>query len=145
MSQTRIRTNRLAARKAGNLRLKLLVIFLAPIALSCLYIWQRVTVITLSAQNKELRVQISQEHKNLDYVQIEITRLSSVDRIHQAAIDMGFVHPPFDSIGRIRESAETAGTKKTEVKENVWAKLKALQRSLLSGDKAFAKEVKHDR
>jgi cell division protein FtsL len=131
-------------KKTKGSKLKLLVIFLAPILLSSLYIWQRVTVITLSAQTKELKVKIKQQQNALNYMQIEVTKLSSIDRIEKVVAEIGFIRPPIDSIRWIQESAESTYIDTFSSRENVWAKLKTLQRNLFFGDKAEAKEIKHD-
>ena len=126
------------------MKIKFLLIFLVPILLSSLYIWQRVTVITLSAQTKELKVKIKHQEKTLNYMQIEVTKLSSIDRIEKTVEGMGFVRPPIDSIGWIQESPDSTYLDTLSMRENVWAKLKTLQKNLFSSDQAEAKEIKHD-
>lgn len=145
MSRNKIRATRFNGKGSKSFRLKFLLIFLTPILLSSLYIWQRVTVITLSAQTKELKVRIKQQERTLNYMQIEETKLSSIDRIQKTVEDMGFVQPPVNSIGLIQESFDSTSIKKLEEKENVWAKLRALKKNLLFGDKVEAKEIKHER
>lgn len=145
MKRNKIKLNRLTAGRSKNLRYKLFLLFLTPILISSLYIWQRVTVITLSSQNKQLRVEIKQRQRVLDYLQIEVARLNSIDRIEKTIGSLGFVQPPFDSVGVILEYAEAPSVDTLGEKENIWAKLKALQKNLLSGDKVEAKEIKHER
>jgi len=145
LSRNKIRATRFNGKGSKSFRLKFLLIFLTPILLSSLYIWQRVTVITLSAQTKELKVRIKQQERTLNYMQIEETKLSSIDRIQKTVEDMGFVQPPVNSIGLIQESFDSTSIKKLEEKENVWAKLRALKKNLLFGDKVEAKEIKHER
>jgi cell division protein FtsL len=142
--QDEMKTTRFVPQKTKSLKLKLVLIFLLPILLSSLYIWQRVTVITLSTQIKELKVKIKQQQKTLNYMQIEVTKLSSIDRIEKTAQGMGFVRPPIDSIGLIQESADSTYIREHDLRENVWAKLKTLKKNLFSSDKAEAKEIKHD-
>jgi cell division protein FtsL len=137
-------SKKLTAGRLKSLKYKLFLLFLTPILLASLYIWQRVTVITLSSQNKELRVEIKQRQKVLDYLQVEVTRLNSIDRIEKTIGSLGFVQPPLDSVGVILEYAEAASVDTSGEKENIWAKLKTLQKNLLSGDKVEAKEIKHD-
>jgi cell division protein FtsL len=145
LGRNKIRATRFDRKGSKSFRLKFLLIFLTPILLSSLYIWQRVTVITLSAQTKELRVKIKQQEKTLNYMQIEETKLSSIDRIQKKVEDMGFVQPPMNSIALIQESFDSTSIKKLEAKENVWAKLRSLKKNLLFGDKVEAKEIKHER
>jgi cell division protein FtsL len=136
--------NRNATRRSKTLKLKLLLIFLAPVLLASLYIWQRVTVITLSSQTKQLLVEIKQRQKALDYLQIEVAKLSSIDRLEKTIADLGFVRPLFDSIGIIQESVEPSRGDTLGEKENVWVRLKSLQKNLFGGDKVEAKEIKHE-
>jgi cell division protein FtsL len=145
LKRNKIKFNRLTVGRSKNLKYKLFLLFLAPILISSLYIWQRVTVITLSSQNKELRVEIKQRQRVLDYLQVEVARLSSIDRIEKTIGSLGFVQPPFDSVGVILEYAEAPAFDTLGEKENIWAKLKALQKNLLSGDQVEAKEIKHER
>jgi cell division protein FtsL len=145
LKRNKIKFNRLTAGRSNNLKYKLFLLFLTPILISSLYIWQRVTVITLSSQNKELRVEIKQRQRVLDYLQVEVARLNSIDRIEKTIGSLGFVQPPFDSVGVILEYAETPAVDTLGEKENIWAKLKALQKNLLSSDKVEAKEIKHER
>ena len=145
MSRNKIRATRFDGKGSKSFRLKLILIFLAPILLSSLYIWQRVTVITLSAQTKELRVKIKQQEKTLTYLQIEATKLSSMDRIQKTVEDMGFVQPSVNSIGLIQESSDSTYLKQFDLKENIWVKLRNLKKNLLFGDKVEAKEIKHER
>ncbi len=144
MNRNTAKLNRFAVGSSKSLKFKLLLIFLAPVLLASLYIWQRVTVITLSAQTKQLRVEIKQRQKTLDYMQIELAKLSSIDRIERTTADMGFVQPPFDSIGIIQEVAESAYVDTLGEKENIWVKMKSLQKNLFSGGKVEAKEIKHE-
>ena len=136
--------NRSAARGSKTLKLKIILIFLAPVLLASLYIWQRVTVITLSSQTKQLRVEIKQRQKALDYLEIEVAKLSSIDRLEKTIADLGFVRPFFDSIGIIQESVESGPGDTLVRKENIWVKLKSLQNNLFWGDKVEAKEIKHE-
>ncbi|MCK4403555.1 MAG: septum formation initiator family protein [candidate division Zixibacteria bacterium] len=139
-----MKRNRFVVKRKKRLRLKFLLIFLVLIFLSCLYIWQRVTVITLSANTNELRLEIRQKQKTRKYLQIEVTKLSSVQRIEEMGKKMGFVYPGPDQMGLIRESSDSTYLETPGFAKNIWAKLKALQKDLLSGDEAIAKEIKHE-
>jgi cell division protein FtsL len=136
--------NRSVASRSKTYKFKLLLIFLTPVLLASLYIWQRVTVITLSSQTKQLRVEIKQRQKALDYLEIEVAKLSSIDRLEKTIADLGFVRPLFDSIGIIQESVESGPGDTLGRKENIWVKLKSLQKNLFWGDKVEAKEIKHE-
>ena len=143
MKRNKIRLNRLSGR-SKSLKYKLFLLFLTPMLLSSLYIWQRVTVITLSSHNKELRVEIKQRQRVLDYLQVEVARLNSIDRLEKTTGSLGFVQPSFDSVGVIVEYAENPAVDTAEEEVNIWAKLKTLQKNLLSGDKLEAKEIKYE-
>lgn len=133
-----------STKRPTGLKLRLLLIFLLPILLSSLYIWQRVTVITLSAQTKELKVRIKQHQKALNYMQIEVTKLSSIDRMEKTFAGLGFIRPPIDSIGWIQETPESTYIDTLGKSENVWAKSKSLQKNIFPSDQAEAKEIKHE-
>jgi len=144
LSRAKTKINRFAVKSRKSLRLKILLISLTLIFLSCVYIWQRVTVITLSTRTKELRLEIKQKQKSRKYLQIEVTKLSSIQTIEQKGRKMGFVYPSLNQIGLIRESSDSTYLEMPGFTENIWAKLKALQKDLLSGDEAIAKEIKHE-
>lgn len=144
LSRAKIKRNRFVVKSKKSLRLKFLLIFLTLIFLSCVYIWQRVAVITLSARTKELRLEIKQKQKTRKYLQIEVTELSSIQRIEEMGKKMGFVYPSLDQIGLIREWCDSTYLEKPNFTKNIWAKLKALQKDLLSGDEAIAKEIKNE-
>lgn len=78
-------------------------------------------------------------------MQIEVAKLSSIDRIENIGEETGFARPHLDSIGFIQESPDSTYLDTLGLKENVWAKLKTLKLNLLFGDQAEAKEIKHDR
>lgn len=145
MNKVKIKADRFGVERKKSSKLKLILIFLTPILLSSLYIWQRVTIITLSAQTKELRSEIKQHERTLNYMQIEVAKLSSIDRIENIGEETGFARPHLDSIGFIQESPDSTYLDTLGLKENVWAKLKTLKLNLLFGDQAEAKEIKHDR
>lgn len=109
-----------------------------------MYIWQRVTIITLSTHTKELRLEIRQKQKTRKYLQIEVAELSSIQRIEEIGKQMGLVYPSPDQIGLIRESSDSTYLETPGFAKNIWAKLKALQKNLLSGDEAIAKEIKNE-
>jgi len=144
LGTNRIKRNRPAAKRKKSLKLKFRLIFLVLILLSCVYIWQRVTVITLSARTKELKVEINQKQKACKYLQIEVTKLSSVKRIEKIGKNMGLAYPNLDQMGLICESSDSTNRKTPGLVKSIWAKLKAFQEDLLSGDEAIAKEIKHE-
>jgi cell division protein FtsL len=125
-------------------RPKFLLIVMALILLSCVYIWQRVITITLSARTKELRLEISEKQETLKYLQIEVTRLSSVPRIEERGKEMGLVYPQLDQIGFLRESSDSTYLETSGSPGNFWTKLRKLQREILSPDEALAKEPEHE-
>jgi len=127
-----------------SFKLNSLLVFLTLISLSCVYIWQRVTIITLCAHTKELRLEIQQKQKIRKYLQIEVTQFSSIQRIEKMGKKLGLVYPHLDQIGLIRESSDSTYLETPGFTKNIWAKLKAVQEDLLSGDEAIAKEIKHE-
>jgi cell division protein FtsL len=145
LSRGKSTRGRFTARRKRSFRLKLLAVFLTLILLSCLYIWQRVTVITLSAGNKELKLEIKQKHKTRKYLQIEVARLSSVGRVEKLGKKMGFAYPSPGQTGLIRESSDSTYLEMPGLAKNIWTKLKTFQKDLLSvRDEAFAKEMSRE-
>lgn len=121
-----------------------LFILLAVILVACLYIWQRVTVVALAGRTKELKVEIDGKQEALKYLQIEVTHLGSIQRIEERGKKMGLVYPSLDRIEWIRESSDSVYLEKRRLAGSIWAKLTALQRKLLPGEEAVAKEVRHE-
>jgi cell division protein FtsL len=114
------------------------------IFLAIIYIWQRVTVLTLANNIKELKVQIGNQQKEYKYIQVEVASLSSVERIERLAKEMGFVYPSYEQIGRLPEAPDSVISEKKSFLRNMWTKLEKVKKNILSPDKAEAKEVKHD-
>ncbi|MGB7063284.1 MAG: hypothetical protein WBF13_13145 [Candidatus Zixiibacteriota bacterium] len=135
---------RLTAKRKRRSRLRLLFIVLALIFLSCVYIWQRVTVITLSAQAKELRLETKRMQEIHKYLEVEVANLSSIPRIEKKGMQMGLAYPGLDQIGLIRELPDSTYLETQGFAKNVWARLRALRKTLLPGDEALAKEIKNE-
>ncbi len=135
---------RLTAKRKRRSRLRLLFIVLTLIFLSCVYIWQRVTVITLSAQAKELRLETKRMQEIRKYLEVEVTNLSSIPRIEKKGMQMGLAYPGLDQIGLIRELPDSTYLETQGFAKNVWARLRALRKTLLPGDEALAKEIENE-
>jgi cell division protein FtsL len=135
---------RLTAKKKRRSRLRLFLIVLTLIFLSCVYIWQRVTVITLSAQAKELRLETKRMQEIRKYLEVEVTNLSSIPRIEKKGMQMGLAYPGLDQIGLIRELPDSTYLETQGFAKNVWARLRALRKTLLPGDEALAKEIENE-
>ena len=136
--------NHLAAKRKRRSRLRLFLIVLTLILLSCVYIWQRVTVITLSARAKELRLETKRMQEVRKYLEVEVANLSSIPRIEAKGVQMGLAYPDLDQIGLIRELSDSTYLETPGFAKNVWAGLRALQKSLLPGDEAVAKEIENE-
>ena len=135
---------RLTAKRERRSRLRLFLIVLTLILLSCVYIWQRVTVITLSAQAKELRLETKRMQEIRKYLEIEVANLSSIPRIEKKGMQMGLAYPGLDQIGLIRELPDSTYLETQGFAKNVWARLRALRKTLLPGDEALAKEIENE-
>ncbi len=145
MSRVKIKRCRFPSKGKKARRIRLFFILLGFVVLSCVYIWQRVTVITLSAHTKKLRLQIEQKQKSFKYLQVEVAKLSSVERIEKIGKRMGFVYPDLHQIGLIRESSDsTYLEEKPGFPKNIWAKLKTIQKGILRGEEAVAKEIEQE-
>jgi len=135
---------RLTAKRKRRSKLRLLFIVLTLIFLSCVYIWQRVTVITLSAQAKELRLETKRMQEVRKYLEVEVANLSSIPRIETKGVQMGLAYPDLDQIGLIRELSDSTYLETQGFAKNVWARLRALRKTLLPGDEALAKEIENE-
>ncbi|UCB53392.1 MAG: hypothetical protein JSV10_04765 [Candidatus Zixiibacteriota bacterium] len=144
MRRRKPRGSRLTAKRKRRFRLRLVLVALALILLSCVYIWQRVTVITLSAQAKELRLETKRMQEIRKYLEVEVADLSSVPRIEEKGLQMGLTYPDLDQIGLIRELPDSTFLETRGFAKNVWARLRALQKSFLPGDEAVAKEIENE-
>lgn len=136
--------SRLTAKRKRRSRVRFLLIVLTLIFLSCVYIWQRVTVITLSSRAKELRLETKRMQEIHKYLEIEVANLSSIPRIENKGMQMGLVYPRLDQIGLIRELPDSTYLETRGFAKNVWARLRALRKSLLPGDEALAKEIENE-
>lgn len=135
---------RLTAKRKRRSRLCLLFIVLTLIFLSCVYIWQRVTVITLSAQAKELRLETKRMQEIRKYLEVKVANLSSIPRIEKKGMQMGLIYPSLDQIGLIRELPDSTYLETPGFAKNVWARLRALRKTLLPGDEALAREIENE-
>ena len=135
---------RLTAKRKRRSRLRLLFIVLTLIFLSCVYIWQRVTVITLSAQAKELRLETKRMQEIRKYLEVKVANLSSIPRIEKKGMQMGLIYPSLDQIGLIRELPDSTYLETPGFAKNVWARLRALRKTLLPGDEALAREIENE-
>lgn len=126
MKKRRIRKSHLALKKEKNFRLKVFMVLLMLIFLSIVYIWQRVTVLTLANEIKRLNVQIVNQQKEHKYIQVEVASLGSVKRIEGLARAMGFVYPSLEQIEVLSEVPNSAGLKRHGWMGNVWTKLKGI-------------------
>lgn len=132
------------ARRKKSFNTGRFLFFFALILLSCLYIWQRVTVVSLAKNTKELKLAIKSKQETLKYLQIEVTELNSIERLQEKAEMLGLVYPPLDQIEWIREDSDSVYLERNRPQEGLWAKLTALQRNLFSGDGAIAGEIEHE-
>ena len=126
MKKGKIKRSHLHLKKEKNLRLKFSVILMVLILLSIIYIWQRVTVLTLANEIKSLNVQIGNQQKEYKYLQVEVASLSSVERIERLAKEMGFIYPSLEQIGLLPEAPDSAIFKREGLIKNIWAMLKRI-------------------
>jgi cell division protein FtsL len=137
----RSKRGRLAVKKKRGIKLRLLACFLTLLFLSCLYIWQRVTVISISSRTKELKLEIKEKQRSCKYLQIELTQLASLVRMEKLSKQMGFIYPGPNQKGVLCESSDSTYLEPVRLAKNLWARLKTIQKGLLLiGDEAQAKE-----
>ena len=135
---------RRGAKRKRPFRFRFLLVALMLILLSCVYIWQRVTMITLSTRAKELRLETTRMQETRKYLEVEVADLSSVSRIEEKGMQMGLTYPHLDQIGLIRELPDSTFLERRGFAKNVWAKLTTLRENFLSGDQAEAREIENE-
>jgi cell division protein FtsL len=133
-----------AAKRKRSIRLRLLLAALILILLSCVYVWQRVTIITLSTRAKELRLEANKMQETRKYLEVEVADLGTVSRIEEKGLQMGLTYPRLDQIGLIRELPDSTFLERPGFARNVWAKLTTLRESFLPGEEAVAREIESE-
>jgi cell division protein FtsL len=119
------------------------LILLLLIGFSTLYVWQRVMVIKLLREIEKQKLLLAQEEKNYKYLSLEITELSSFERIEKIAQkEFGLIHPPREQIILVDEGQFN----QSSLPGNIWVKLRSLVRKLYPFEEkgVQAKEIKHD-
>jgi cell division protein FtsL len=128
----KIKKSQMALRKEKNFRFKLFLFLMISIFLCIVYIWQRVTVLTLANEIKRLNVQIGNQQKEYKYIQVEVASLNSVERIEKLAQEMGFIYPSLEQIEILSQAPNSADVKKEGWINGVWGTLKGTGREILS-------------
>lgn len=126
LQKGKIKRSHLAFKKEKNRRLKFSLILMVMIFLAIIYIWQRVTVLTLAGKIKRLNMQIDNRQKEYKYLQVEVASLSSVERIESLAKEMGFVYPSLEQIGVLPEIPDSSVFEKQGLIKSLWNKLKGI-------------------
>jgi len=123
--------------KTFLLSLLLIVFFLT------LYVWQRVTVIKLLKEMEELKEVLAQQEKKYKYLNLEITKLSSIERIEKIAQEkLGLIYPMRERIIYV----DVGKLNRSTLPGDLWVKLKNLGKKLYPFEErgVQAKEIKHD-
>lgn len=126
---------------------KILFAFTLIVGLSIGYIWQRVTFLKISKEIKSLRSQISEQEERYKYLNIEMAKLSSFERIENiATTQLGLVYPKREQIVFLGEVSLPDFNKKKGKLENLRGKLTnfALNIFNISDNRLEAKETKYD-
>jgi cell division protein FtsL len=126
---------------------KILFAFTLIVGLSIGYIWQRVTFLKISKEIKSLRSQISEQEERYKYLNIEIAKLSTVERIENiATTQLGLVYPKAEQIVFLKEVSVPSSDKKKGKLENLREKLTnfALNIFNISDSRLEAKETRYD-
>jgi cell division protein FtsL len=113
-------------KKERKNRVKFFLILMVLILLSIIYIWQRVTVLTLAKEIKRLNTQIDKQRKEYKYLQVEVASLSSVERIERLAKEMEFFYPSLEQIGVLTEEPDSDISEKQGLLKSVWTKLRGI-------------------
>lgn len=116
---------------------------LAVICLLTLCVWQRVTVIKLLKETKEYKEILAKEEKRYKYLSLEISELSSIQRIERIAQEeLGLVYPSREQIIYV----DLENLDHSSIPGNLWVKLKKLGNKLnpFQEKGLQAEEIKHD-
>jgi cell division protein FtsL len=143
LQKDRIKRSHIHLKKEKNFHLKFFLILTVLIFLSIVYIWQRVTLVTLANEIKRLNVDLSHQQREYKYLQMEVVSLSSVERIGELAQKMGFVCPSFEQRAVLLEAPDSLIFERRGLLQNMWSKLEKIKGNLLSGGGVEAKEVKN--
>ncbi|KPL04058.1 MAG: hypothetical protein AMJ90_02040 [candidate division Zixibacteria bacterium SM23_73_2] len=96
------RKNKRDKKSFGLVKFFLVLVFMG--FLSLVYIWQKVTVLKFSQDIKEMKTEIAEKQKKVKYLNIEIAKLSSVERIERIAqLRLGLIYPKTDQIVFLEE------------------------------------------
>ncbi len=110
------------------------------------HIWQRVTILKLSQDVRNLRRELSEVQKKYKYLNIEIAGLSSVKRIESIAInDLGLSYPQAERVVYLDEPLISLPERR-EDSFVLWEKFKEVADGFISitEERLEAKEIKHD-
>jgi cell division protein FtsL len=132
LRKDKIKKSQTALRKEKSFRLKFFLILMILISLSTVYIWQRVTVLTLANEIKRLNVEIGNQQREYKYVQVEVASLSSVERIERLAQEMGFIYPSLGQIEILSAAPNSGEPERESWIDRVWGTLKGTGREILS-------------
>jgi cell division protein FtsL len=143
LPQDKIKRSPVRLKREKNFYLRFSLILLVLIFLSIIYIWQRVTLLSLANEIKRLNVDLSNQQREYKYLQVEVASLSSVERIGRLAQQMGFVCPSVEQKKVLAEAPDSLIIERKGLLRNMWTKLERIKRNLLTGGGVEAKEVKH--
>jgi cell division protein FtsL len=116
---------------------------LVMICLLTLYVWQRVTVIKLLKETRGYKEILAIEEKKYKYLNLEISELSSIQRIERIAQEkLGLVYPSREQIIYVNVENLDHST----IPGDLWVKLKNLGSKLnpFQEKGLQAEEIKHD-
>lgn len=124
MQKSKVKKSHLRLKRQKNFRGNFFLILLVLIFLAIIYIWQRVTVITLAGEIKKMYGQIDNHRREYKYLQVEVASLGSVERIEKLAKEMGFVYPSVEQIEILPEVPDSTGLGRQSWIDKIWLKLK---------------------
>ena len=113
------------------------------ICLSMLLIWQRIAVIKILKESEGLKEVLAKEEKRYKYLNLELTEVSSIERIEKIAQErLGLVYPNRQQIVYV----DLEKINKPTLAGDLWARLKNIGKKInpFSESGVQAKEVKHD-
>jgi len=119
------------------------LILLLLIGFSTLYVWQRVMVIKLLREIEKQKLLLAQEEKKYKYLNLEITELSSFERIVKIAQkELELINPSREQIVLVDEKQFN----QSSLPGNIWVRLRNLGEKLYPFEEkgVQAKEIKHD-
>lgn len=110
------------------------------------HVWQRVTVLKITREIKNLSQEVAEVEKKYKYLNVELASLSSVERIESVAMnDLGMFYPKPEKIIYLDDPLIVSPDKQKDTFV-LWTEFKKMAKNFpfITEERLEAKEIKHD-